>query len=87
MTDTVHDLLAVLRDFGADWQILHDRETGIWTAVAYPTPTAQHILVARDLTELAVKLEGAQRGSRQPGETGLTITPPPARSSLGGATP
>ena len=56
-------VVQVLHDFGADWQIRHDPETSIWTAVEYPTPTAQHIIVARSISELKTKLEAA-RGRR-----------------------
>jgi hypothetical protein len=51
-----------MHDFGADWQIRHDPETNIWTAVQYPSPTAQQILVARSIGELGTKLEAAQSG-------------------------
>jgi len=84
MTDTVGDQLArLMHDFGAKWQIQHDRETGIWTAVACPTPTARHVLAARDATELEVKLKAATPGGRQRGVNGLAIVPGLAGPSAG----
>ena len=84
MTDTASDQLArLMHDFGAEWQIRHDRETGIWTAVAYPTPTAQHVLAARGPTELEVKLEAAQPGGRLRSDKGLTIAAGLASPSAG----
>jgi hypothetical protein len=53
-------VVQVMHDFGADWQIRHDPETNIWTAVQYPSPTAQQVLVARSIAELGTKLEAAQ---------------------------
>lgn len=47
----------LLHDFGENWQIQADQEVGAFVAVRRPTPTAQHILVARDLTALRAKLE------------------------------
>ena len=53
-------LVQVMHDFGADWQIRHDPDTNIWTAVQYPTPAAQQVIVARSIAELGMKLEAAQ---------------------------
>jgi hypothetical protein len=53
-------VIQVMHDFGADWQIRHDPETDIWTAVEYPTPTAQHVIVGRGISDLETKLEAAQ---------------------------
>ena len=67
MSDNVtqRDLLVrVMHDFGADWQIRHDPETNIWTAVQYPSPMAQQVLVARSIAELGTKLEAAQSSLR-----------------------
>ena len=55
-------VVQVLHDFGADWQIRHDPETNIWTAVQYPTPAAQQVIVAGSIAELGTKLEAAQVG-------------------------
>ena len=57
-------VVQVMHDFGADWQIRHDPETDIWTAVQYPVPAPQQILVARSIAELGAKLEAAQSHSR-----------------------
>jgi hypothetical protein len=51
-----------MHDFGADWQIRHDPETNIWTAVQYATPAAPQVIVARSIAELGMKLEAAQVG-------------------------
>ena len=60
---TQRDLVVqVMHDFGADWQIRHDPETNIWTAVQYPTPAAQHVIVAHSIVELGMKLEAARVG-------------------------
>ena len=53
-----------MHDFGADWQIRHDPETDIWTAVQYPVPAPQQILVARGIAELGAKLEAAHSHPR-----------------------
>jgi hypothetical protein len=55
-------VVQVMHDFGADWQIRHDPETNIWTAVQYPTPAAQQVIVARSIAELGMKLEAAKVG-------------------------
>ena len=47
-------VVQVMHDFGADWQIRQDPETNIWTAVQYPTPAAQHVIVARSIAELGM---------------------------------
>jgi hypothetical protein len=57
-------VVRVMHDFGADWQIRHNRETDIWIAVQYPVPAPQQILVARSIAELGAKLEAAQSHPR-----------------------
>ena len=57
-------VVQVMHDFGADWQIRHDPETNIWTAVQYPSPMAQQVLVARSIAELGTKLEATQSSLR-----------------------
>jgi hypothetical protein len=52
----------LLRTYGEHWQILRDDDSGVWTAIRRPTPTALHVLVAYDLPGLAAKLEAAQAG-------------------------
>ena len=59
-----NQVVQVMHDFGADWQIRHDPETNIWTAVQYPSPMAQQVLVARSIAELGTKLEAAQSSLR-----------------------
>ena len=39
---------------GQRWQI--EREGMVWTATEHPSPTALHVLVARDLDELEQKI-------------------------------
>ena len=56
MTTQAPALQDVLAEYVASWQILHDAEIGVWTAVNRPTPTALHFLCAHDLASLAVKL-------------------------------
>ena len=58
--DTSPQLRDLRRTYGARWQIQRDDDSGVWTAIRRPTPTALHILVAYDLTGLAAKLEAAQ---------------------------
>ena len=57
-------VVQVMHDFGADWQIRHDPETDIWTAVQYPVPAPQQVLVARSIAELGAKLEAAHSHPR-----------------------
>jgi hypothetical protein len=52
-------LLDVFHKYGAIWQIVHDPEAGVWTAINRPTPTALHFICAHDLATLAVKLAAA----------------------------
>jgi hypothetical protein len=56
MTYQAPALLDVLAVYGASWQIVHDAEIGVWTAVNRPTPTALHFICAHNLASLAVKL-------------------------------
>jgi hypothetical protein len=53
-------LREVLAAHGGEWQITHDDEMGVWTAVRRPTPTAQDVIVAHDVDELARKLAETQ---------------------------
>jgi hypothetical protein len=62
MDDVTLRFAQVMHVYGEEWQIQRDQETGVWIAVRYPTPTAQHVLVAYDLSGLAAKLEAAQGG-------------------------
>lgn len=57
-------LAGLLDTYGEHWQILREDDSGVWTAIRRPTPTALHVLVAYDLTGLAAKLEAAQAGER-----------------------
>lgn len=50
--------------YGERWQIQRDDDSGVWTAIRRPTPTALHVLVAYDLTGLAAKLKAAQARER-----------------------
>jgi len=47
----------ILQRHGKQWQLGLDEDTGMWTAVQRPSPTAVHVIVARTLGELAVKLD------------------------------
>ncbi len=64
MDELIPGLAGLLGTYGAMWQIQQDRESGVWTAVSRPTPTALHVLVAYDSAALAAKLEAAQAGDR-----------------------
>jgi hypothetical protein len=44
------------RRYGERWQIRHDDEHGVWTALCCPTPASQRYIVAYDLPALAAKL-------------------------------
>jgi hypothetical protein len=55
----------VLYQYGEAWQIVHDPEVGVWTAVKRPTPTALHVICAHDLASLAARLDAA--GDRRTG--------------------
>jgi hypothetical protein len=65
MTDQASALFDVLAEYGGSWQILHDAEIGVWTAVCRPTPTALHFLYAHNLASLAVKLDATGDRSAQ----------------------
>jgi hypothetical protein len=58
-------LLDVIHQYGASWQIVHDAEIGVWTAVNRPTPTALHFICAHSLASLAVKLAATGDRSAQ----------------------
>jgi hypothetical protein len=62
MDDAILRFAQVMHVYGEEWQIHRDQETGVWIAVRYPTPTAQHVLAARGLPELEAKLAAAQSG-------------------------
>jgi hypothetical protein len=62
MDDLTSRLAQVMHNYGTEWQICCDHRFGVWTAVRYPSPTAQHFLVARSLPELEAKLASAQSG-------------------------
>ncbi len=62
MSELPPGLAALLHSYGEHWQIQQDRESGVWTAISRPTPTALHLLVAYDLPGLAAKLKAAQAG-------------------------
>ena len=57
MANEASALQDVLTAYGASWQIVHDAEIGVWTAVCRPTPTALHFICAHNLASLAVKLD------------------------------
>ena len=57
MANEAPALQDVLTAYGASWQIVHDAEIGVWTAVNRPTPTALHFICAHNLASLAVKLD------------------------------
>lgn len=54
----------LLRDYGERWQIRHDDQYNVWTALSRPTPASQRYLVAHDLPALAAKLHAAQHDGR-----------------------
>lgn len=60
------EVAGMLHDYGEDWQIQSDSETGIWTAVRYPTPTATRVLVGRDATDLRSKLDAVTGKTGRP---------------------
>jgi hypothetical protein len=64
MTDSPA-LLDVIHQYGASWEIVHDAEIGVWTAVNRPTPTALHFICAHNLASLAAKLDAT--GGRSTG--------------------
>jgi len=57
MTNQASALQDVLAQYSANWQIVHDAEIGVWTAVCRPTPTALHFICAHNRASLAVKLD------------------------------
>ena len=55
-----------LRHHGERWQIRHDDQYDVWTALCRPTPASQRYVVAYDLPTLAAKLDVITAESRQP---------------------
>ena len=56
--DTSRVLLdQIMSRFGGDWDIQLTEDPVVWTAIRRPSPTAQHIIVAHDLSQLRTKLE------------------------------
>jgi len=51
-------LYGLLHDYGERWQIT-EHESGAWTAVERPTPTALRVIAACTIEELRIKLEDA----------------------------
>jgi hypothetical protein len=49
----------ILAKYGQRWQIEH--EGLVWTATEQPSPTALHVVVARDLDGLEQKIIEAER--------------------------
>ena len=62
--DASSQLADLLHAYGERWQIQRDGDSGVWTAIRRPTPTALHVLVAYDLSGLAAKIEAAQASER-----------------------
>ena len=65
-TDPDPLVVELRQEYGPDWHIQRDAETGIWTAVAYPSPTATRVLVGRDAGQLRAKLDAATGGGLRP---------------------
>lgn len=53
-------LMDLMTDYGERWQITRSEHPSCWTAIERPTPTAQHVIAALDLPELAIKLAKAE---------------------------
>ena len=51
-------LHGLFHDYGERWQIT-EHESGAWTAVERPTPTALRVIAACTIEELRTKLEDA----------------------------
>ena len=50
-----------MADHGERWAIEYSRAPAAWAAVERPTPTAMHVVVARDLDGLRDKIQNAER--------------------------
>jgi hypothetical protein len=50
--------LCLFPDHGQRWEIEHDGL--VWTATEHPSPTALHVIIARDLDELERKIIGSE---------------------------
>jgi hypothetical protein len=59
MDDIPGSLADLLHEYGEEWQIGQDGETGLWSAVAYPTPSSLRVLIGRTLGELKARLDKA----------------------------
>jgi hypothetical protein len=51
----------ILAEHGQRWHI--ERDGSVWTATEHPSPTALHVLVARDLDTLERKIVEAELAS------------------------
>jgi hypothetical protein len=78
------EIAALIHDAGERWQIEHDPDLDVWTAVRR-SPDGRHIrvLVARDPSGLRGKLETVEAGD--PGDPGdLDLPNPPGVAQPGG---
>jgi hypothetical protein len=48
----------ILKEHGQRWEI--ERDGPVWTATERPSPTALHVIIARDLDELERKIIGSE---------------------------
>jgi hypothetical protein len=60
MDDITSELGRLMAEQGDRWEIEYSRTPAAWVAVQRPTPTAVHVLVARDLDELRVKIQNVE---------------------------
>lgn len=51
----------LMRTYGERWQIRHDEEHDVWTALCRPSPASQRFIAAYDLPALAAKLHAAHQ--------------------------
>jgi hypothetical protein len=61
MEDVTSKLGRLVAEHGERWEIEYSKAPAGWAAVERPTPTAVHVLVARDLDELRAKIQNAER--------------------------
>ncbi len=55
-------LTDLIKAYGDKWTIKRSTSPPCWIAVSRPSPTAQHVIAATSLAELAGKLGEAEEG-------------------------
>jgi hypothetical protein len=60
----VQTIAEFLHTYGDRWQLEEHPAFHIYVAVHRPSPTAQHVIVAEEITELAAKIAAAEQAEQ-----------------------